>query len=66
MYEELTPREKEVLVLMVDGLTNKEIAKELILSHLTVKTHVCNILGKLLADNRTQAVSTAFRKGLIT
>lgn len=60
--KELSPREKEVLLLLSDGLTNNEIAKELIISVDTARTHVGNIMNKLVAFNRTQVVSIAFRK----
>lgn len=55
----LTQREHEVLVKMAQGLSNQEIAAELFLSESTIKTHVSNILFKLDAKRRTQAVSIA-------
>lgn len=61
----LTRRESEVLELMSDGLQNKEIARELILSEETVKTHVSSIMRKLDATSRTQAVGKAFRSGAV-
>jgi DNA-binding NarL/FixJ family response regulator len=63
--EKLTEREAEVLDLLAQGLSNKEIAAQLTLSEGTVKNHVSNILGKLHANDRTQAVLTAIRRGLV-
>lgn len=63
--DDLTEREREVLVLLVDGLTNREIAHRLYISDSTVKTHVSNILSKLGVATRTEAVSVALQKGLI-
>ncbi|MFE4869255.1 response regulator transcription factor [Streptomyces sp. NPDC056682] len=60
----LTQRETEILRLMARGLSNQAISAELVVSQETVKTHVGNILAKLGADNRTQAVITAFQAGL--
>jgi len=60
----LTPREKEVLKLMVRGLANREISEELVVSEKTVKTHVANILQKLGVKSRTQAALLAMREGL--
>lgn len=61
----LTPRELEVLRLMVEGLTNKAIAARLGISDHTVKFHIGAILGKLGAQSRTEAVTLAVRQGLI-
>ncbi len=61
---ELTPRELEVLVQIGLGLNNKEIASELSISPLTVKTHVSSILSKLRLADRTQAAIYAIRQGL--
>ncbi len=60
----LTERELEVLRLVSEGLANKEIAEQLHVSELTVRTHVGNILGKLHLANRTQAALYALQKGL--
>ncbi len=62
----LTPRELDVLKLMARGLRNKEIADELVIAERTVKIHVGNILGKLQATNRTEAVAVALNMGLLT
>lgn len=63
--ESLTPRELEVLQLVAQGLQNKEIAAELVISERTVKFHVSSIMGKLGAGNRTEAVALAAQQGLI-
>lgn len=63
--ESLTPRELEVLHLLAQGLQNKEIAIELVISERTVKFHVSSIMGKLGAGNRTEAVTIAAQQGLI-
>lgn len=62
---DLTRRELEVLALMVEGLTNPDIADRLIVSRSTVKAHVSNILGKLNAANRSEAVSIALKHKLL-
>ncbi|TCO51641.1 DNA-binding NarL/FixJ family response regulator [Kribbella antiqua] len=62
---QLTEREQEVLRLMARGLSNAEIATELILGLQTVKTHVANVLGKLNARDRTQAVIRAYESGFV-
>ncbi|HRW09671.1 MAG TPA: response regulator transcription factor [Caldilineaceae bacterium] len=61
----LTDREREVLNLMVDGMTNNTIAKTLTVSQSTVKFHVSNILAKLQAKARTEAISVAMRHHLV-
>jgi DNA-binding NarL/FixJ family response regulator len=63
--EELTAREIAVLRLVAYGNTNKEIAAQLRISDETVKSHVTNILEKLGANDRTHAVTTALRRGII-
>jgi two-component system, NarL family, response regulator LiaR len=62
----LTDREYEVLTLLAQGLNNNTIADKLSISPYTVKNHVSNILGKLGASTRTQAISFAMQEGLIT
>lgn len=66
LIEELTLREKEVLELLAEGLTNKAIAVHLGISEFTVKFHVNAILNKLGAQSRTEAAIRAARLGLIT
>ena len=61
----LTEREMEVLALIVDGLTNPEIAEKLFITRATAKAHVHSILQKLYVDDRTQAAVTAMREGLV-
>lgn len=63
--DDLTEREREVLALMVEGLNNNEIAKRLVVSRSTVKFHVSNILSKLGASTRTEAVAIALQHGLV-
>jgi two-component system, NarL family, response regulator LiaR len=63
--EPLSPRELEVLTLLVEGLSNQQIADRLIISLATAKTHVRNILNKLAVDDRTQAAVHAMRRGLV-
>lgn len=65
LVEELTPREHEVLVLLVQGKQNKEIAAELVIAERTVKFHISSIFGKLGVGNRTEAVTMAIQHGLV-
>jgi DNA-binding NarL/FixJ family response regulator len=65
LVEPLSTRELEVLKLIVDGLSNQEIADKLIISLATAKTHVRNILNKLAVDDRTQAAVHAMRRGIV-
>jgi two-component system NarL family response regulator len=65
LVDELTPRELEVLMLIAEGLCNKEIAGELFISEKTVKNHINNIFSKLHLYDRTQAMLYAIRKGLV-
>ncbi|NCF67556.1 MAG: response regulator [Chloroflexi bacterium] len=62
----LTTREVEVLRLLAQGLTNQEIAAQLVIGEGTVRTHVSNILSKLHLANRTQAALYALREGLVS
>jgi len=64
--DDLTAREREVLLLVAEGSTNKEIAASLFLSEHTVNFHVKNILSKLHLRNRAQAVAYAIRTGLVS
>ena len=63
--EPISPRELEVLSLMAGGKRNKEIAGELSIAEDTVKMHVRNILSKLQVNDRTEAVTSALRRGII-
>lgn len=63
--EDLTQRELEVLALVAQGMTNREIAEALFVSPKTVKTHVSNMLSKLHLADRTQAAIYALKKGLV-
>ena len=63
---DLTPREREVLALMVEGLNNPQIGDRLYISVTTVRTHVSNILSKLGVSNRAEAIALAVRSKLVT
>ena len=65
LVEALTPREKQVLQLLAQGLSNKAIADKLILGPCTIKTHLHNIYRKLKVRNRTSAAIFAFRCGIV-
>jgi DNA-binding NarL/FixJ family response regulator len=63
--EMLTPREREILQLLADGMSNADVAAKLFISQETVKSHVRHILTKLEADTRTHAVAIALRESII-
>ena len=65
LIEPLTPREEEVLDLLAEGLSNREIAARLHLTEGTVRNYVSAIIAKLQANDRTHAVVTALRRGLV-
>jgi two-component system, NarL family, response regulator len=65
MIPDLTPREKEVLHLIVAGKSNQEIGAALFITEATVKAHVNSILSKLDVSDRTQAVTVALRRGIV-
>ncbi|HEY2948374.1 MAG TPA: response regulator transcription factor [Micromonosporaceae bacterium] len=62
----LTPREREILVLVAQGRSNQDIARTLVISERTARTHVSNVLTKLGLASRTQAALWAVREGLVT
>ena len=64
-HANLTQREYEVLKLVVDGKSNNDIAQTLCISEHTAKAHVCNIIQKLLVDDRTQAAVKAIKEGIV-
>lgn len=64
-HSNLTQREYEVLKLVVDGQSNSQIAQTLTISEHTAKAHVCNIIQKLVVDDRTQAAVKALKEGLV-
>ncbi len=61
----LSPREQEVLELVVQGLTNKEIGQKLYISDITARNHVISLIAKLAAKDRTEAATIAIRRGLV-
>ena len=65
VYQPLTPREKEILKLMSDGLPNKTIANRLSISERTVTTHIANIYSKLHVNNRVSAIQEAIRRRIL-
>jgi DNA-binding NarL/FixJ family response regulator len=65
-FDQLTAREREVLALVGAGLSNQEIAADLVLSPLTAKTHVSRVMAKLGARDRAQLVVHAYESGLVT
>jgi NarL family two-component system response regulator LiaR len=62
---DLTPREREVLALMVEGLTNPQIAERLVVSRSTAKAHVSNVLSKLGVSNRAEAIALAIQHKIL-
>ena len=65
LFEELTPRELQVLQLLVKGLANKQIGEMLTISEHTVKDHLKSVFGKLQVVDRTEAVTAAIQRGII-
>jgi two-component system nitrate/nitrite response regulator NarL len=61
IYHTLTPREHEILSLVAQGQTNRQIAEALVIAENTVKNHIKNLLEKLSLDNRVQLAAFAFR-----
>ena len=66
VYQPLTPREREILRLMSDGLPNKTIASRLKISERTVTTHIANIYSKLHVNNRVSAIQEAMRRRILS
>ena len=65
VFDVLSPRERDIVNLVVTGMSNKQIARQLSISEKTVKTHVSNILSKLHLQDRTQLAIYAIKKGLV-
>jgi DNA-binding NarL/FixJ family response regulator len=65
LFEELTPREVQVLQLLVKGSANKQIGEHLNISEHTVKDHLKSVFGKLQVEDRTEAVTAAIQRGII-
>ncbi|WP_329293948.1 response regulator transcription factor [Streptomyces pseudovenezuelae] len=63
--EPLSAREREVLALVAQGMSNREIARELFISEATVKTHLTHLYAKLGVNDRAAAVATAYRRGIL-
>lgn len=63
--EQLTPREKEVLILVAEGLSNSDVAAQLSISEVTVRTHLARVLTKLGVREKSQAVTIAYKTGLV-
>ncbi len=61
----LTPRERQVLGLVAEGLTNRQVGARLYISEKTASVHLSNLMAKLGASSRTEAVTIAHRKGLL-
>jgi DNA-binding NarL/FixJ family response regulator len=61
-----TPRQLEILQLIADGLANREIARRLFITEETCKSHLCDILARLHARSRAEAVAIGFRRGLLS
>jgi DNA-binding NarL/FixJ family response regulator len=64
-WEQLTPREAEVLAAVARGLSNAEVGRELFIGEATVKTHLLRIFAKLGVDDRTAAVTLAYERGIL-
>lgn len=62
---EFTERERDIIVLMIEGLNNREIGEKLFISRATVKFHVGNVLSKLGVSTRTEAVATIIQHDLL-